>query len=406
MADATVESAVQAAIGAGKVNGAILCAADNQGFTFEKAIGDRTLLSGEKKAHQPDDVLFLGSATKLIATIAALQCVDDGLLSLDGELSTFAPELAAKKVLTGFSDDGEPILVPQEQAITLRMLLTHTSGVTYFFLDPLVGQWRQKNPSKATAENKLPVEEFCDTPLSFQPGKGWLYGPGIDWAGRIVERATGKTLGGFLRERLFGPLDIKDGKFFPATENEDLKDRLVDLTPDDLEAVGKAVVGSGPDMNSRGKGDFGGHGLFMTAPGYLAVLQSLLANDGKILKPETVNAMFGESHLTPESEADLKQKLAGPAGVFFRVGTAPESAAGLGLGGLLTLEDVEGWYGKGTLTWGGGMTFAWFVDRKNGICGVGAILSKVPIDIPAVSELKQVFRKDVYRKWEEWKQQR
>lgn len=406
MTDTSIEFAVQSAIDAGKINGAILCATDKEGFTYEATLGQRTLLSGDKKPHQPDDVLYVASATKLIATIAVLQCIEDGLLSLDGDLSTVAPELGERQVLTGFTDDDKPVLVPQERPITLRMLLTHASGQTYPFLDPLVGRWRTQFPSKATPENPLPVEDFFDQPLGFQPGTGWMYGPGLDWAGRIVERVTGKTLGGFMRERIFDPLGIKDGKFFPATQDEGIRARLVDLTPDDPEAVGRAVLGGGGDMSTRGKGDFGGHGLYMTAPGYLAVLRSLLLNDGKLLRPETVtDGIFGENHLTPESMADLTNKLAGPAGIFFRVGTAAGAAATFGLGGLLTLENDQGWYGHGTLSWGGGLTFAWFLDRKNGICGVGGLTSKVPVDMEAVADLKQVFRKGVYKKRDEWKRQ-
>lgn len=145
MAD-DIETSYRAAIEAGKINGAIICATDAEGkFTYDKAIGERTLLSGEKKPQQLDDVLFIASATKLITTIAALQCVDDGLLTLTGDLSSIAPELSDKQIITGFSDDGEtPLLEPAVGPITLEMLLTHTSGLTYHFLNPIVGKWQVK----------------------------------------------------------------------------------------------------------------------------------------------------------------------------------------------------------------------------------------------------------------------
>jgi hypothetical protein len=98
------------------------------------------------------------------------------------------------------------------------------------------------------------------------------------------------------------------------------------------------------------------------------------------------------------------EKLAGPAGPFFRVGVDLETKVGYGLSGLLTLEDVDGWYGEGTLSWGGGLTLAWFIDRKNGLCGVGAVQSALPVDGEFVAELKQVFRRDIYRKLAEWEQ--
>ncbi|KAF5013039.1 hypothetical protein FDECE_933 [Fusarium decemcellulare] len=400
-----IDTSFQAAIDAGKINGAVLCATDAKGnFVYNEALGQRTLLSGEKRPQQLDDVLFLASATKLIATIAALQCVEDGLLTLTGDLSTIAPELAEKQVITGWSEDGEtPMLEPAARPITLEMLLTHSAGTAYHFLNPSVAKWRERFAAVDDGKQKT-VEELFTYPLAFQPGEGWMYGSGLDWAGRIVERVTGHTLGEHVLERILAPLGLKDAEFYPVTR-EDLRARLVDLNPNDPNALGRAVLAGEGDMNRRGKGDFGGHGMFIPGVDYVKILQSLLANDGKILKPATVDDMF-RNHLTPEAGASHRAALAGPAGIFFRVGVAPETKMGHGLGGLLTLEDVDGWYGAQTLTWGGGMTLTWFIDRKNDLCGVGAVQSAWPVDNQLVSELKQVFRKDIYQKRSAWKQQR
>ncbi|CAI7642030.1 unnamed protein product [Penicillium palitans] len=392
-----MDASFQSAIDAGKINGAVVCATDAEGhFVYNKASGERTLLSGEKKPQQLDDVLYTASATKLFTTIAALQCVEDGLLTLDGDLSSIAPELAAKHVLTGFADDGSPQLDPPARPITLEMLLTHTSGTTYFFLNPMIAKWRAQ---LGNSENKdpRPVEDLFNYPLSFQPGTGWMYGPGLDWAGRIVERVTGGTLSEFMQKR------ISDAQFYPVTR-EDLRARLVDLNPSDPGALGSAVLGGGGDMNLRGRGDFGGHGLFLPGLDFVKVLRSLLANDGKLLNAATVDNMF-QQHLGPEAAASHKAALAGPIGPSFRVGTDLESKVGHGLGGLLTLEDVDGWYGERTLTWGGGLTLAWFIDRKNNLCGVGAIQAALPVDGDLMAELKQTFRRDIYTKYTAWKDQ-
>lgn len=405
MDDLKIETGFQAALDAGTINGALICATDSAGsFTYNKILGERTLLSGEKKPHKSDDVLFVASATKLITTIAALQCVEDGTLSLTEDLSSFAPELAAKQVLVGFSEDGdEPILEPQTRPITLEMLLTHSSGLAYHFCDPKIGRWRQKFPPKREAGVGLSVEELISDPLSFQPGGSWMYGPSLDWAGRIVERVTGKTLNERMHERIFGPLGFDDAEFYPVTR-EDLRTRLVDLNPSDPEATGLAVLGGSAEMNRITKGDFGGHGLFTTIEAYSKIVHSLLANDGKILKPATVDEMF-EHHLSPDATAGLGDALAGPIGPFFRVGTDTKSKTGFGLGGLLTLEDVDGWYGNRTLTWGGGLTFAWFIDRKNDLCGVCALQASLPVDGEAIANLKQVFRHDIYHKHSAWKKE-
>ncbi|CAI7615898.1 unnamed protein product [Penicillium glandicola] len=375
---------------------------DSSHFVYNKAIGERTLLSGEKKPQQLDDVLYIASATKLLATIAALQCVQDGLLTLDGDLSSIAPELTAKHVLTGFADDGSPQLDPPARPITLRMLLTHSSGTCYHFINPLITKWRTQfaNPE---SDNPRTVEEMFSYPLIFQPGTGWMYGPGLDWAGRIVERVTGGTLMEFMQKRIFDPLGIASAQFYPVT-CEDLRARLVDLNPNDPGATGSAVLGGGGEMNLRGRGDFGGHGLFLPGSDFVKVLRSLLANDGLLLNPAAVDDMF-QQHLGPEAAAGHQAALSGPVGAHFRVGTDLGMKAGHGLGGLLTLEDVDGWYGERTLTWGGGMTLTWFIDRKNNLCGVGAIQAAFPFDGELMAELKQTFRRDIYHKYTAWKGQ-
>ncbi|GAB1320921.1 hypothetical protein MFIFM68171_11131 [Madurella fahalii] len=405
MASETIESAYQAAIAAGKINGAVICATNASGtFTYHRALGERTLLSGEKRPQQLNDVLYLASATKLITTVAALQCVDDGLLTLTGPLTSIAPELGNRQVLTGFAngDPSSPLLEPAARPITLEMLLAHTSGLAYDFLVPKLARWRQRHEAALPEGARRPVEAAFAYPLAFQPGAGWMYGPGVDWAGRVVERATGTTLGDFVRRRICRPLDIDpaDAQFYPV-QGDAVRARLVDLNPDDPECLGLAVLNGSGDMNKRSQGDFGGHGLFMTGEGYAKVLKSLLANDGKLLRPETVETMF-QNHIGPEAEEGYRAALESPGGVFFRVGTEVGMKVGFGLGGLLMLEDVEGWYGERTLTWGGGMSFAWFIDRKNGLCGLGAVQSSLPVDVGLVSDLKQTFRHDIYRKHAAW----
>lgn len=399
----SIEACYQAAIDEGKINGAVICVINSVGdFVYEKAIGQRLLLSGEKRPQRVDDVLFLASATKLTATIAALRCVDEGLLTLDGDLSTIAPELAAKQVLIGWAEDGEtPLYEPAARPITLRMLLTHSAGLNYHFLDPKIMEWRRKvKPEQAPTG--LAVEEMFIDPLSYQPGTSWMYGSGLDWAGLVVERITGLTLLQFMQKYMFDPLNINDAQFYPVTR-EDLQARMVNLNPEDPSGLGLAVVGGDASMNRRSRGDFGGHGLFVSGTSFVKLLHSLLINDGKLLKPETADIMF-QHQLGQEATDNLQKAFAGPIGPNFRVGVDLNTKMGYGLSGTLTLEDVDGWYGENTLTWGGGLTLTWFIDRKNGLCGVGAPQFTLPLDMEKTSELKQVFRRDIYGKYAEWKQ--
>jgi CubicO group peptidase (beta-lactamase class C family) len=402
MADQTIETAYDKALASGAIRGAVICASNANGdFTYNLALGSRTLLSGETRPQQLDDILYLASATKLITAICALQCVEDGLLTLTDDVSKYIPELARQPVLTE-SGALEPIAA--DHPITLEQLLAHTSGAGYDFLIPRLLQWRKENEAPLAEGATRPVEEAFAYPLAFQPGTGWMYGTGLDWAGRVVERLTGMTLGEFVRKRVCAPLGIEadDVQFYPV-KGDAVRERLVDLNPEDPEGLGRAVLNGTGELNKRSQGHFGGHGLFMTGKDYIKVLRSLLANDGKLLRPETVEQMFRNS-IGPGAEAGHRATMENhPGADFFRVGVDRGTKVGYGLSGLLTLEDVEGWYGEGTLTWGGGMTFTWFIDRKNGLCGLGAPQASLPIDLGVVEGLKQSFRHDIYRKYAAWR---
>ena len=396
-----IETSFHVAIEAGKINGAVICATNAEGHSiYNKAFGARTLLSGERVPQRLDDVLFLASGTKLITTVAALKCVDQGLLKLNGDLSSIIPELAAKQVITGFSDDGEiPQLEPARQPITLEMLLTHTSGISYSFTDPLLTKWCEKFDPPNDSPRR--VEEAFRYPLAFQPGTDWNYSVGLDWAGKVIERVTGRTLGENVQRFICDPLGISDAQFYPVTR-EDLHSRLVDLNPQDPNASGRAVIGGRSEFNESTQGDFGGHGLFMPASSYIHILHSLLANDGKLLKTTTVNDMFRD-HLGQKASEGYRAALASPIGPFFLVGIDLETRTGHGFGGVVTLQGVDGWYGEGTMTWGGGLSLTWFIDRKNNLCGICALQPALPdFDGEILEVLKQNFRRDIYRKHAAW----
>ncbi|KAM7198223.1 putative transesterase protein [Naviculisporaceae sp. PSN 640] len=414
----SITAEVQAAIAKGILNGAIILATDSTStFTYSSALGSRTLLSGEVVPQSVDDVLYLASATKLLASIAALQCVDDGLLTLTSDLSSIVPELTSKKVFKGWSDakSDPPIAILEDQnsqPITLQSLLTHSSGVMYDFFDPAgLAKWNAKfNPIEIGPDGKpkpRPVEKAFAYPLAFQPHTSWMYGPSIDWAGLIVERLTGRSLGDHIRERIIKAVggNPADAEFYPP-KNEDLRKRLIDLHPEDPLATGKQVLAGGGNMNLLAKGDFGGHGMFTTGENFLKVMKSLLANDGKLLKPETADLMF-EDHLTGGAKQGHEAALKGPVGSFFAVGTDDaefDIKIGHGLGGVVTLNSAEGWYGKGTMTWGGGQSLAWFIDRENDLCAIGALQAKLPVtETQKIADVKHGFRRDVYRIREAWK---
>lgn len=208
------------------------------------------------------------------------------------------------------------------------------------------------------------VVDGFSSPLVFEPGTSWTYSGGLDWAGLLVCRISGGDLETYFQQHVFAPLGIKDITFWPE-KHPDLAARRAGVSlRDPAEENGKAVPYKGPDIVGGAKEELGWQGLYASMPSYLKILHSLLADDGKLLKRETVAKMF-EPQLTKESREELqanykKQPKRGPCsiGQF-----PPDIRYGWGLGGLLTMEDVDEdgleWRRKGCMNWGGVLNCAW-----------------------------------------------
>ena len=155
-----------------------------------------------------DSIFWIASCTKLLAGIACLQLVEEGLLKLDDgdHLENLLPELKELQVLR---PDGS--FEPKKKKITLRMLLTHTAGFGYTFFNERLRDWS----FPAGVDEFSGRFEDMKTPLLFQPGEGWEYGVGIDWAGVALHRASGVTLNETLQKRVFRPLGITDMSMIP-----------------------------------------------------------------------------------------------------------------------------------------------------------------------------------------------
>ena len=157
-----------------------------------------------------DTVFWIASMTKAITSAAAMQLVEQGKLVLDEPIANILPELARPQVLEGFDAAGEPRLRPARRAITLRHLITHTSGFVYDIWNPEMGRYMERKdiPGIITCRNAA-----LDLPLAFDPGDAWDYGTGIDWVGKAVERVSGQQLGEYFAEHLFEPIGMTDTGF-------------------------------------------------------------------------------------------------------------------------------------------------------------------------------------------------
>jgi CubicO group peptidase (beta-lactamase class C family) len=354
----------------------------------------------------------------LITTIAVLQCVEKGLFTLDEDVSRIVSEVGKTQVLTGFDENDKPQYEDKNQTITLNLLLTHSSGFGYDIGPPL-SKWRALRGEAPMSGDTF--EEKVALPLIAQPGTQFEYGVGVDWAGRMVERVTKLDLEDYFRQHIFAPLGIKHASFRPR-RHEAIKTKMIDLNPDDPEGLGRAGI-SGFGLDNDPKDCTGGGGCYMSPLDYVKILHSILANDEKLLQRKTVDLMF-EPHLPAEAHKAFNKKLGDEnENWYWGQGLPVGTKRDYGYGGLLVQEAQPGWYNEGTMVWGGGISLVWFIDRKAGLCGMGAPQFHMR-DMPAkrkpgeepkpwreggkiyellTTEIKQVFREKIYEVYDQWK---
>ena len=178
-----LDAMLQAAVNAGDAPGVVAMVATDRTIIYEGAFGFRA--QGAPARMSTDTIFRIASMVKLITSVAAMQLVERGKLTLDDPAENIDPTLASPVVLTGFDDKGAPQLRPATKPLTLRNLLTHTSGFSY----PLWNADLARYLKYARDDKSLPRK-----PLVFDPGTRWAYGGSIDRVGRLIEITSGKPL--------------------------------------------------------------------------------------------------------------------------------------------------------------------------------------------------------------------
>jgi CubicO group peptidase (beta-lactamase class C family) len=349
-------------------------------------------LSPSASPLRKDAVLKIASATKLTSSIALLQCVDKGLIDLDEPITKILPELSNKGILV--SSDSAPgfATIPSRVAITARHLLSHTSGLGYYFLHPLLMKWRA-SPEGKRHEGTLVMAEKYDTPLIYEPGEGWAYGSGLDWAGIAVRRLHGGiSFEDYMIENIWKPLGLSAPfPTFAISQSPEYNARLfqaAERTADGKLQSFEFWQGDNPIDQE------GGAGLVCTAKDLTAVLADLISDSPKLLKPETIDMMF-----TPQIPP-------GSPGIDMLIGLQPawEVVAGPvqpetvnhGLGGILLLGDAPDiGQPKDILAWGGASNVIWFACKKLGVAGLFATQIS-PFGDQVTKELINAWKKDFW----------
>lgn len=203
-----VDALLQSATEVGDIPGVVAMATNRSGVIYEGAFGQRAL--GQNATMTSDTVVWIASMTKALTSAAAVQLVEQGKLELDSPASHWVPDLANIQVLEGWDANDQPRTRAPKRPITLRQLLTHTSGFSYEFWNADIVRYQQVKgiPGIGTCQNAA-----LRTPLVADPGERWEYGIGIDWAGKMIEAVSGKRLGAYLQENFFDPLGMKSTGF-------------------------------------------------------------------------------------------------------------------------------------------------------------------------------------------------
>jgi methyl acetate hydrolase len=379
-ASSAVDGLLSAATRAGEVPGVVAMAASRNGMLYEGAFGSRRL--GDGPAMTRDTVFRIASMVKLITSVAALQLVEQGKLSLDAPVPGIDPALSAPQVLDGIDPKGAPRLRPAKRSITLRHLLTHTSGFTYRL-------WDAKAVRYGTALERLPRAQRSEaphTPLMFDPGEHWQYGTGIDWVGRIVETVAEEPLDVYFRRHILDPLGMNDTAFVISPAQRAREASVHRRGPDG------ALTAQAVERPSNRHAFSGGGGIYSTAADYLTLLRVLMAGgagDGvRILRPETV-AMMGRNQIGAVDVGILRTTA--PA-VSNDVDLCPGVTRKWGLGHMLTMQAIPGGRSAGSMAWAGLFNTYYWLDPEKRVAAVFMTQVLPFADVPALHLLRQFER--------------
>jgi CubicO group peptidase (beta-lactamase class C family) len=354
----SISDLLKRATDAGDVPGVAVSVTTPDSVLFEGAAGKRDLASGAAMA--PDTVVRIASMTKAITGACAMQLVEQGRLSLDAPLGPLLPELGAVKVLEGYDAEGKPRFRAPKRPVTLRHLLTHTSGHTYDTWNARNGEYRAKSGMPALFTGKL---ASLDMPLLFDPGEQWEYGISIDWVGRAVEEASRLKLAEYMKQNLFDPLGMGDTGF---RINDGQRARLAELYLRKSDGL-TPFVRERPEVPEF---DAGGGGLFSTVQDYTKFMQVILRkgkfNGAQVLKPETV-ALMSQNAM---GDVDVRRL---PA-IVPTLTNPVDFIDGMkwGLTFLINPKPMATGRSAGSLAWAGLMNSYYWIDPVKNIAGVYA----------------------------------
>ena len=348
---------------------------------YTGAFGKRD--SASAMAVQPDSIFQIASMTKAITSVAAMQLVERGKVALDEPAFRHLPQLANLNVLEGFDGAGKPVLRPATKPVTLRHLLTHTSGFAYPTWHEAMFKYSQQVPVP-------PGAVAPPMPLAFEPGTRWQYGYSTDWVGKLVEAVSGLTLDQYFDRNILKPLGMNDTAFsVPSDKFERMVSRSQRQASGMLQEVPRTLPAAPREFN-------GGGGLYSTAPDYIKFTQMILRYGqggvrDEILKAKSVE-MMSMNQIGGLSAGKLKTFA---PNVSSDVDVHPGAIDKWGLGFLINETAYPGGRTAGSLAWAGVYNTFYWIDPARGISGVIMMQFLPFVDKEAVGLLGD-FERAVY----------
>jgi CubicO group peptidase (beta-lactamase class C family) len=312
----------------------------------------------DKEARKPmrEDTLFrIASQTKALTSVAVLQLIEEGKLSLSLPVSEIIGSFAKTSVVV--SKDGATNLVPVKRPITIRDLLTHTAGISYGTQPDIAAQYQAKGLGPAAgngwyfADKNEPVcdamERLGTLPFVAQPGEAFVYGYNTDVLGCVVERVSGQTLDQYFKARIIDPLGMTDTFFYVPTNKRERLATVYQSVNGRAERAPEGARGQGSYVDGPRRGYSGGAGLVSTAKDYARFLE-MIRRDGEL---------DGRRYLSPRSVALMRTNQVGQL----------HSPDGIGFGyGFQTLEryGANGMETPGSFGWAGAYGTQYRIDPK------------------------------------------
>ena len=341
-----------------QIPGAVALIRRNNKIIYNKAFGYSDVEN--KIMYSTDDVFRIASMTKAVTSLAVLMLWEEGEFNLDDPIEKYIPEFKDLKVLTDFNEtDSTYLSKPAENKISIRHLLTHTSGIGYGVHDEdarFKAIYKKQGIVDLFTTDSINigsnVKKLAQLPLHHEPGEAFTYGESLDVLGYFIEVISQKSLDVFFKERIFDPLEMNDTYFYLPTTHQD---RLVPVQTK-RDGFWTKYQGDFYDTNYPVKGAktflSGGAGLSSTTADYSNFLQMFLNkgsfNDKQILGKKTVELVYvnQNSHI-------------------------PGSSIGLAFGLISEKDqDLGGKGSMGTITWGGYFNTFYFADPVENIIGI------------------------------------